>query len=305
MGPKRMLTDAALVYCALIWGATFPLVKAALEAVDPVALVGYRFLLSAALLLPWVLRKKRPWILLREGMVLGTLLMLLYVFQTAGLRFTTASNSGFLTGLFVFFVPLFLFVFSLLRKGKADAAGWKAPSKAQWGAVLLAVAGLWVLTGGSVGFNKGDSLTLFAAMMYAAHLLACDRFVRRDADPVLLAFHQFWFCGSVCFALCWALGSSAAVKAPWAWGAILFLGIFPNLTAFFIQLVAQKTTPPVKVSLIFSLEPVFAALFAWTLGAEPFTAAKALGGALILSGTVLGELSRLAATRHDKEVLPA
>lgn len=291
---KRALLDLGLLYAALIWGSTFFVVKGVLDDVDPIALVGYRFLLSALFLLPWTLRRPRPSALLKEGIVLGALLMVLYVSQTSGLQHTTASNSGFITGLFVFFVPLFLLIF--LRK---------PPDPGQWAAVALAVAGLWLLTGGPGGFNQGDALTLLAAMTYAGHLLATDRFVAGDADPVLLAFHQFWFCGAASVILAWAAGASFRVGSASAAWTILFLTLFPNLSAFFIQIVAQKHTAPLKVSLIFSLEPVFAAAFAWTLGEEPFSAAKAAGGGLILAGMVLGEVSRLSLLKgRKKEVLP-
>ncbi|MFH2202610.1 MAG: DMT family transporter [Elusimicrobiota bacterium] len=295
IGPgKRLLLDLGLVYAALIWGATFFLVKGVLDHVHPVALVGWRFIISGLLMLPLALRRRNPARHLKEGLVLGSILMLLYVTQTAGLLHTTASNSGFITGLFVFFVPLFLLLFFR-----------RPPDKGQWAAVAVAVAGLWLLTGGLAGFNQGDVMTLFAAMAYAAHVLATDRFVRRDADAVLLAFHQFWICGAACLVLAGASGAGLRVGSPRAMWIILFLAVFPNLSAFFIQLIAQKHTPPVKVSLIFSLEPVFAALFAWTIGGEVFVGRKALGGALIVAAMILGELSRRSLRKgRSQEVLP-
>ena len=291
---RRRLLDLGLLYCSLIWGATFFLVKDSLAQVDPVTLVAYRFLISAAVMLPWVVARPRPGRLLKEGLILGALLMILYVSQTAGLKHTTASNSAFITGLFVFFVPLFLLLF--LRK---------PPAPGQWAAVGLAVAGLWLLTGGVGGVNRGDVLTLLAAVTYAAHVLVTDLYVRRDADLVLLAFHQFWFCGVACLIMALAAGSPLTVGTPRTWGTILFLALFPNVIAFYVQMVAQKETPPLKVSLIFSLEPVFAAIFAWTVGGESFALRKAAGGLLILSGMVLGEVSRLSLAKgRRQEVLP-
>lgn len=291
---RQRLLDLGLLYCSLIWGATFFLVKDTLAQVDPVSLVAYRFLISAAVMLPWVVTRPRPGRLLKEGLILGALLMILYVSQTAGLRYTTASNSAFITGLFVFFVPLFLLLFFR-----------KPPAPGQWAAVVLAVAGLWLLTGGVGGVNRGDVLTLLAAVTYAAHVLATDLYVRRDADLVLLAFHQFWFCGVACLVLALAMNCPLTVATPAAWRTIVFLAVFPNVIAFYVQMVAQKETPPLKVSLIFSLEPVFAALFAWTIGGEPFALHKAAGGLLILSGMVLGEVSRLSLAKgRRQEVLP-
>ncbi|MDE2290943.1 MAG: DMT family transporter [Elusimicrobia bacterium] len=290
-----LLLDLGLVFCALIWGSTFIMVKDTISAVDPAALVGWRFVLSAACLLPWALRRPRPSRHLREGILLGGILLVLYVTQTAGLRWTTASNSAFITGLFVLFVPLFLLLF--LKR---------PPTRVQWGSTALALGGLWLLTGGPAGFNRGDALTLLAAGSYAAHLLATDAYVKADADPLLLAFHQFWACGLGAFAIAAARGAPLGVATPRAWGEVCFLTLLPNVAAFFIQMTAQRTVAPLKVSLIFSLEPVFGALFAWTVGGEAFSERKAAGGLLILLATVSGELSKLPALRgRKKEVLPA
>ncbi len=286
--------DLGLLYCAAVWGSTFPMVKAALGAVDPAALVAYRFLLSALLLLPWVLARKRRLTLLKESGILAGILAALYLTQTVGLRYTSASNSGFITGLFVLFVPFFLLLFF-----------GQPPTGPQWAASGAAVAGLWLLTGGPGEFNRGDALTLLSAVTYAGHLLATDRYVRAEADPVLLAFHQFWMTGLLALGAAAGLGRPLEVAGLQAWGVISFLALVPTLSAFLVQMLAQKRTAPIRVSLIFSLEPVFAALFAWTLGGEAFLPARAAGGGLIVAAMVAGELSRLPLLKgRKKEVLP-
>ena len=136
-------------------------------------------------------------------------------------------------------------------------------------------------------------MTLLSAMTYAGHLLATDRYVRGDADPVVLAFHQFWMTGSATLILAAAAGRPLAIRSGGAVWVIVFLSLVPTLSAFFIQMHAQRHTAPIKVSLIFSLEPVFAAVFAWTLGGESFRSASALGGALIVGAMVASELSKL------------
>lgn len=291
---KLRPADAGLLYCAAVWGATFYMIKDALDGVHPVALVAHRFLLSAALLLPWVALRGRRWILMKEGAVLAAFLSVLYLSQTAGLVYTTASNSGFITGLFIFFVPLFLLVFL-----------GRPPAPLQWAAVAVALGGLWLLTGGPREFNRGDALTILSAITYAGHLLATDRYVKADADPVLIAFHQFWMTGLACLALSWGLGASLEIRTGAAGAVIVFLAVIPTLSAFYIQMRAQKSTEPLKVSLIFSTEPVFAALFAWTLGGEPFIPSRAVGGGLIFCAMVAAELAKLPlAKAARKEVLP-
>lgn len=286
--------ELGLVYCALVWGTTFVLVKDVIGSVAPATLVGWRFLLSALCLVPWVLRRPRPAAHLREGLILGAVLLVLYLAQTAGLAYTTASNSAFITGLFVVFTPLFLLAF--LRR---------PPTGAQWTATALAVGGLWLLTGGPHGVNRGDALTLLAAMTYSAHLLATDAYVRADADAVLLAFHQFWVCALGAFVIAAAQAVPLGVPSARAWAALWFLTLVPNLSAFFIQMAAQREVPPLKVSLIFSLEPVFAAAFAWTVGGETATWTKAAGGGLIVLAMLAESVSKLPALKgRTKEVLP-
>lgn len=292
---RERLAEAGLLYCAAVWGATFYMVKDALAGVDPVAMVAWRFLLSAACLAPVVLRRARPERHMKEAAILALLLLILYVSQTAGLAHTSASNSGFITGLFVIFVPLFLFLFM-----------GKPPTALQWGSCALALAGLWLLTGGVASFNKGDAMTLLAAMAYAAHLLATDTYVRADADPLLLAFHQFWMTGAAALALAWGWGAPLSVASARSFWTIVFLALVPTLSAFYIQMEAQKRTAAVKVSLLFSLEPVFAAIFAWTLGGEVFAPARAAGGGVIVLAMILGELGKLPLVKgRKKEVLPA
>ncbi|OGS39771.1 MAG: hypothetical protein A2506_01335 [Elusimicrobia bacterium RIFOXYD12_FULL_66_9] len=286
--------DLGLVYCSAVWGATFFMVKDALAGVDPVAMVAIRFLLSALLLAPWALSRPARAKHLKESALLAVLLFLLYVTQTVGLGYTSASNSGFITGLFVLFVPVFLFVFL-----------GRSPTKVQWVSTGLALAGLWLLTGGIRTANFGDLITLVAAATYAGHLLATDRYVRADADLVVLAFHQFWMTGLMASAATLAMGRSFAVGSTGTAGTIVFLAVVPTLSAFFLQMHAQKVVAPVKVSLIFSLEPVFAALFAWTLGGELFSAARAAGGGLIVAAMMAGEISKLDLLKgRSKEILP-
>jgi len=286
--------DAGLVYCAAVWGATFYMVKDALGGVDAVAMVAHRFLLSALLLAPWALVRPSRWRHLKESAFLAVLLFLLYATQTVGLNYTSASNSGFITGLFVIFVPIFLLLFFR-----------KPPTVVQWVSSVLALMGLWMLTGGIDSVNFGDVITVVAAATYAGHLLATDKFVRADADAVVLAFHQFWMTGAMALAYCLLAGRPLAVQGDKAAGTIAFLAVIPTLSAFFIQMWAQKFTAPVKVSLIFSLEPVFAALFAWTLGGEGFIPARAAGGGLIVAAMMAGELSKLDLLKgRKKEILP-
>lgn len=277
---KTYIADTGLLYAAAIWGLTFFIVKDSLQYINPVILVGYRFFFAAIILAAILIYQRKPLFLtLKAGFVLSLFLYLLYIPQTIGLGITTASNSGFITGLFVAFVPIFyLIIFG------------KPPSFLRLVAVIISLSGLWFLTGGLKDINKGDLLTLITAMAYAIHLLFTDKYVKNNIDPYILSFQQFLFAGILSFI------TGAIFRLPFSilsksvvW-VILFLTLFPTISAFIIQLTAQKFTSPIKVSLIFALEPVFAALFAWTLGGETFILHRAFGGLLIFLAILISEV---------------
>ncbi|MEA3307459.1 MAG: DMT family transporter [Elusimicrobiota bacterium] len=294
MKKNKILSEIGLFYCAAIWGSTFILTKAALDSVHPISMVAIRFLIAAIALLPWVMRRKNKLRHLKEGFFLSFFISLLYLTQTTGLVYTTASNSGFITGLFIIFIPVFMFIF---KKRK--------PNVLHITSAFTALFGMWLLTGGVEGFNLGDGLTLIAAMAYSGHLIVTDKYVKANADTILLAFHQFWMVALISFTISWIMGYPMAVTSMNGWWIIIFLAIFPTLTAFYIQMVAQKNSEPFKVGLIFTMEPVFAAMFAWTLGGEQFMLIKAIGGLCIVSGMIIGEFSKFNLKRAvKKEVLP-
>ncbi len=293
---KQLLSDAGLLYAAAIWGATFFMVKNVLTHVTPLGLLSYRFLIAAFIMLFLLFfLKKNPFSEWKKGIVLGFFLWTIYVPQTIGLKFTTASNSGFITGLFIVFVPIFSFIF--LKK---------TPSKMKLLSIALAVSGLFVLTGGLHNANFGDFLTLFAAMGYAVHILIADYYMKGGANPFALNFQQMLVLGVLSLIVGIATGSSLACQWKAALGTIVFLAVFPTVSAFVIQLVAQRHTTPVKVAIIFSMEPVFAALFAWTLGQEKLIPYQAFGGLLIVTAMVLSEfpLGRKAENKLHPENAP-
>lgn len=277
---QARLADLGLFYAAAIWGSTFFVVKGVLSEIHPVILVGQRFTLAGLVLLGYLLMRRRPvlahW---REGCVLAVLLWLIYIPQTVGLGITTASNSGFITGLFVAFVPLFL---RLIFKRK--------PKMMEVIASVVSLLGLWVLTGGLTKVNTGDVLTLGTAMACALHLIYVDRFMKRGLDPLIITCQQFLLVGLFSLLAGWIFNLPFTFGSPAAMGTVVFLALFPSLSAFVIQLKAQKIVSPLRVSLIFSLEPVFAGVFAWTLGGEQFVLSGAIGGLLIALALALAGL---------------
>ena len=277
----KLLADLGLVYASAIWGSTFILVKSSLDSLDPVTLVAYRFLLASALMGGYLLWRRKP--LFRNfmpGLILGVVQMFLYIPQTIGLKFTTAANSGFITGLFVAFVP----PLSLLIPRQK-------PRPAQWAAIAISLVGLWLVTGGVDSVNVGDLITLSAAFTYALHVMLTDRYAR-DTDHEQLVFQQFLVVGALSLAVAAVFGLPLGVPDLKAGGVIVFLALFPTLSAYLVQVKAQMVTSPIRVSLIFALEPVFAGVFAWTVGREAFEPLNALGGLLIFLAVVVSTVQR-------------
>ena len=269
-----------LFYCAFIWGSTFVVTKFALKSVDPVVMVAIRFFISGFLLFPFAYKKNLK-NCLKEGFILSVFLSSLYITQTAGLLYTTASNSGFITGLFIIFIPFFLFV---LRNSK--------PQRFEILSAIIAVIGMWFLTGGISKINIGDFLTLIAAMSYSLHLIFTDGFIKKKNDTLLLAFQQFWMVSLISFVFALIAGHSFKVSNIDGWVVIVFLAIFPTISAFFIQMHAQKYIDPFKVGIIFCFEPVFAAIFAFTVGGEEILNTKILGGTLIFISMIIIEVEK-------------
>ncbi|MDY7041120.1 MAG: DMT family transporter, partial [Chloroflexota bacterium] len=217
-----LIADLALVVVAFIWGATFPMVKSALREVGPFAFLAIRFWIAFIVLA--ILLSKRLWrggrALWRAGGTLGAVLFAAYAFQTTGLRTTTASKAGFLTGLSVVLVPLFSAL--LLRR---------FPSPAVWVATLLATVGLALLSlpvGQSLVI--GDGLVLGCAVMFAVHILLVDRYAAHH-DPLSLSAVQI---GAV--ALLSGLVSPLVEPlplrlGPGVWGALLFTALLATALA--------------------------------------------------------------------------
>ncbi len=278
---KTILAYLGLLFDAAIWGATFFLVKNILVNVDPVTLVAYRFLIAAAILAAYLLISKRSLFKnFKPGLILGLILALLYIPQTIGLVYTSAANSAFITGIFVAFIPLLNY---LVFK--------KKPRGIQFIVILIAIFGLYLLTGGIREINPGDTITIFAAIMYAVHLIFVAKYIGDDIDIARLNFQQFLIVGGFSLLISIFFGRSLEVQSTTTIWTIIFLAILPTLSAFSIQLWSQKLVSPLRTSLIFSLEPLFGAVFAWTLGQEPFSLMQGLGGLMIVAAIIVYNLT--------------
>jgi drug/metabolite transporter (DMT)-like permease len=252
----------------------------------PLVFLFLRFLVSALAIGAVMLLWKQPLRRDRRSLALaGTasiFLMIGYITQTVGLRYTTASNSAFITALYVVFVPLFLGRFSLQL----------------WIALGLALLGLGLLVRPSTVVSMGDLLTLACAVAFALHIISLEFFVAKTDFQSLAT----WQLIMVTMALIPAVllegsPSTAFALSSAVLGALAITGIMATGLAFFIQVWAQRHVPAQRVALIFALEPALAAWMSWLVLGEQLDVAGWAGSALILAGVLIGTRSKTA--RHD------
>lgn len=272
----------ALVLVTVAWGSTFFVIKDALDATGTADFLAARFTIAAVVLaaISWRRLLRLPWAQWRVGLGLGVIYGLGQISQTAGLRHTDASVSGFITGTYVVITPLLLWVIFRTRVASRT-----------WLCVGLAIAGLAVLSiTGMAGGGIGELLTLFGAALYALHIVFLDRSASR-MDALSLATVQLIGVAATCTAIALP-GSTGTLPVMSAWGAILYTAVVAGALTMLLQTWAQGHLSPTKVAVVMTLEPVFATAFAIALGGETLTGKLAMGGSLILAATVIGVLPR-------------
>ena len=286
--PSRLRAELALAFCTLLWGSTFVVVKNSLLHASVFIFLALRFTLAGicmAIFRPRVFR-----VLQREeifaGVRLGFFMFCGYAFQTAGLRYTTASNSGFITGSSVVLVPLILALFW----------GKRATLWVYFG-TLAAATGLYFLTvpvTGVAHLNRGDVLTFFAAISYAAHIILVGEYAKEHSAAALSVLQVL-----ACAALAW-LTAFGAHAIRWQsmrleprgdlWIGVAICAVFATAVAFSLQLWAQQFTTPSHAAILFTLEPVFAVISSYLVLGERLGVRSILGAAMVLAGILVAEL---------------
>lgn len=278
--------DLSVLIITVIWGSSFILMKNLLDYTPVFAYLAIRFLLASIVICLLFFRRLKNInrASIKWGILTGLTLFGGMALQVTGLKYTTASNSGFITGLNVVMVPVFSAVF--LKK--------KPPSHAVAG-VLMAATGLFFLTGGvQFRFNKGDFLTLLCAVCFALLIIFIDR-GNSKTDPVQLAIIQI-SSAAVMFLMVWCIqGFALPVVNSTLVTTVLYTGVLGTAFAFGVQTVAQKYTSPTRTALIITCEPVFAAIFASIIPNSAGVTEKPgmytiIGCVLVFGGMILSEL---------------
>jgi drug/metabolite transporter (DMT)-like permease len=199
--------------------------------------------------------------------------------QTVGLRFTTVARSSFITYMLALFVPPLQLMLSRKRLSAANLAG-----------LAVVIVGIFVLTSpGGVGLNVGDGLTLLCALGFAVHIVLLDR-LSGEHDPVALTLVQFAVTAALAAVGSVALEQPHLVPHFELWLALGYLSLFGSGLAVYLQIRFQRDTSPTRAVIIYSLEPVFSVLLAWSVLAERLGWQELFGGGLILAGVTLSEI---------------
>ncbi|MDI6726770.1 MAG: DMT family transporter [Smithellaceae bacterium] len=274
------LAASLLLLTSFFWGATFTIVKDAISHVDVFVFLAQRFLAAFFLLLMLCLFKRGSVTgqVLRDGVILGIALFCSYAFQTVALKYTSASNTGFLTGLNVVIVPCIGAL--LLRQTLALNVRI---------AVLLAVIGLFLLTAGGVWeVNRGDIYAALCAFFVAFHILLTGEYARRN-DIFWLTAIQFGVVAAL--SLFFAIGNGEPVlvlhrEILWA---LVICVLLATIFAFLVQTSAQRFISPTRTALIFCTEPVFAAGWAYFFAGERMGLYGLIGAFFILAAMIIAE----------------
>jgi len=288
---NNKLATIILVLVTAAWGSSFILMKNVAADVSALAFLTLRFGMAGLILAAVFWKKLRDFNkkTILHSFVLGALLCGYMVLQVFGLRFTSASNSGFITSTSVLMVPFLSAWFLKKKASKSNLIG-----------VALAVIGLLFITGVLHDFtalNKGDFCTFLCAICVAIHIIAADLYVKED-DGLLLGIGQT-LAAAVLSLGAWFFTEPKVFFSvdytPTLITSVLLTAVFCTAFAFTCQVAMQKYVAPSRVAVIFTLEPVFAYMYALVIPGpggltEPLTLFKVVGSILIVGGTIISEI---------------
>ena len=284
---KQVRADGILILVTLCWGVSYLLMDISLEELDPFTLNAFRFLGAFAIAALVSFKKIRTVnkTTLKYSLLVGFALVFVYIGATFGVKYTSLSNSGFLCALTVVFTPILAWLFFK-----------KAPGQKLTFVVILCFIGIALLTlGDDFSINmehlKGDMLCLMCAVAYAADLLLTEKAVsHEEVDAYNLGVFQLGVTGALNLIMALIVETPQAPQTMEVWSAVIFLSVFCTGVAFVLQPVAQQYTTASHVGVIFTLEPVFAAVVAYFFAGEILSFKAYLGAALMLASIFIMEI---------------
>ena len=300
MSQNRFVAQVGLVLTTLAWGATFVLVKDSLEYAKPFTFIFFRFIIATLAILPFIfLNKKRNFFNrinnseIGFGLICGLLLFIGYAFQNFGLEITIPSKSAFITSISVLIVPIILVFYKN-----------EITTPRLWISILIVIFGLYLLIDPGSGVeqsnkkygkdaflpNLGDILTFGCAIFFAMHIIAQSDAVKNKINLIRFFIIQ---CLSVSLfaGLCALIINEPAI--PWEhpqinilYWSLIINGMIATTFAIFVMIWAQKILSAGETAVIFSLEPIFAALFSIFMGVESFGVLQWTGGIIVVLSVI-------------------
>ncbi|MFJ8461618.1 DMT family transporter [Lysinibacillus xylanilyticus] len=281
-----------MVIVTMFWGLSYTFMVMGLETMAVYNVVALRciiaFLAAGIIFYKRIIKVDAK--TLKYAAIQGFLLFIVFALSLIGLETTSVSNAGFILSLTVVLVPIFS---SFIEK--------KLPSKAVSFAIICTMIGITILTThGSVSFQKGDIVVAIAALCYSIYLLLNSSFTK-NVESISYGIYQLGFAGLYALILTFIFETPTLPSTTTAWIAIIGLGVICSAFCFVGQTVAQQYTSATHTGLIFSLEPIFAAMFAMMFIGEGITIKLLIGGSFILIGNLVAQLEHLHVLRFIKK----
>ena len=286
---SRFVANCLMCITAIVWGATFIAQKTGMETIGPLGFTFGRYLIGAAVVIPFALHEarkvnlfhflKKDYRLNLAAFFLGLMMFGGIGLQQTALLYTNVANAAFLTALYVPLVPLIAAFF----------LGRNVPTNI-WPAVLLSLTGSYLLSGtSSLDAQFGDLLIIAGAFFWAGHILLIQHILEKVSAPFQLSVYQ-----SIVTALLAGMIMVPIERPQMAdflpmWPQLVFAGVMAVGIGYTLQLVAQRHTPAVAAAVILSLESVFAAIFGWWLLSEQLTILAIVGCLLIFIAVIIAE----------------
>jgi len=279
---RRSKAELALLCTTLVWASTFVAMKIGLRDISPVLMTGVRFVVASLFFFILFFKKVFPLSLaqVKKGIFLGLILFLGFIAQNIGLVYTSASKSAFITSLMVVFVPFFQYFVERRSPTYGNVVG-----------IVIVVGGLWLLTApAGAEFNVGDLLTLLCAICFGYYVVYLD-VASRAMSAIQLTFLQSATCATLGIASAFAVEDVVFRPTTSMLVSVGYLTVFATVLTTLIQTTFQKDTTPTRAAIIFTIEPVWASIYAYFLLGEVLGFIGAVGGAFIVGGVLLSELS--------------
>lgn len=280
---KRLFADFLLLIAAFIWGSAFVAQSIGMDYVGPFTYLAARSYLGTLVLIPVILIFARPLKPSRDtvigGILCGIILFAASSFQQFGIMKTTAGKAGFITALYIIFVPLI----GIFMK--------KKPSLIKWFCAFMAVAGFYFLCiGDDFCISSGDLTVLICAVFFSFHIIVIEMFIRKKVNGIIMSAIQFAVVAvlSTIFAGLFEVVDYGNILS--AWKPICYAGILSSGVAYTLQILGQKHADSVSATLIMSLESVFAALSGWIILHESFSVREFFGCFLVIAAVIISQL---------------